>query len=298
MEKEHSLLIVALDMNRAFWMDQANAQVKAEDKARVCFSTALEAAIVYMNAFSLMHRLNKLCFIAMGTQESKMIVPGEDGSIEKFRSDVFLAARRTDRLLREQELAQFQAKQELAQLPPNPSEQPEKKGETQKIKLAQALSKGLCYANRLKLMPKHDSLKVHIVVLMGSNDPSAQYNALMNTVFGAQRIAATIDCIALGQKESTFLQQVAYLTGGVYLKPDDQSNLLQYLLTFCLPSQHTRKMLKFPKHEQVDFRASCFCHKNPVDIAFVCSVCVSVFCRFSPECPTCGTRARPKKIKC
>jgi hypothetical protein len=33
-----------------------------------------------------------------------------------------------------------------------------------------------------------------------------------------------------------------------------------------------------PSSNQVDFRAACFCHKNVVDVGFVCSVCLSSEC--------------------
>jgi hypothetical protein len=32
----------------------------------------------------------------------------------------------------------------------------------------------------------------------------------------------------------------------------------------------------------------CFCHKKTIDLGFVCSVCLSIFCQFSRECSTCG----------
>ena len=37
----------------------------------------------------------------------------------------------------------------------------------------------------------------------------------------------------------------------------------------------------------VDFRASCFCHKKPLDAGFVCSVCLSVYCDERGACQTC-----------
>ena len=36
-----------------------------------------------------------------------------------------------------------------------------------------------------------------------------------------------------------------------------------------------RKILSVPTQDKIDFRAACFCHKNIVDIGFVCSVCLS-----------------------
>ena len=37
------------------------------------------------------------------------------------------------------------------------------------------------------------------------------------------------------------------------------------------------------------FRAACFCHRELIDVGFVCSVCLSIFCKFSPICTTCHT---------
>lgn len=42
-----------------------------------------------------------------------------------------------------------------------------------------------------------------------------------------------------------------------------------------LPPPSIRKTLAVPTQDKVDFRAACFCHKNIVDIGFVCSVCLS-----------------------
>ena len=57
---------------------------------------------------------------------------------------------------------------------------------------------------------------------------------------------------------------------------------------------------------KVDYRAACFCHRELVDVGFVCSVCLSVFCKFSPICSTCeavfkvkppGSAMKKKKAK-
>lgn len=42
-----------------------------------------------------------------------------------------------------------------------------------------------------------------------------------------------------------------------------------------LPDRYSRNFLNLPTQDQVDFRAACFCHKQIVDIGFVCSVCLS-----------------------
>lgn len=38
----------------------------------------------------------------------------------------------------------------------------------------------------------------------------------------------------------------------------------------------------------VDFRASCFCHKRTIDVGYVCSVCLAIFCKQMPSCLICG----------
>lgn len=45
-----------------------------------------------------------------------------------------------------------------------------------------------------------------------------------------------------------------------------------------------RKVLAIPTQDKIDFRAACFCHKNIVDIGFVCSVCLSsVYTQFMKQ---------------
>jgi transcription initiation factor TFIIH subunit 3 len=103
---------------------------------------------------------------------------------------------------------------------------------------------------------------------------------------------------------TVFLQQAAHLTGGSYIYLERRDALLQYLvvciyfflvclptnlnarfgkktkqkMTF-LPSTVIRKIISVPTEDKVDFRAACFCHKNIVDVGFVCSVCLSSMSR-------------------
>ena len=56
----------------------------------------------------------------------------------------------------------------------------------------------------------------------------------------------------------------------------------QFLIWLFLPDPALRKSLSLPAPEKVDYRAACFCHRELVDVGFVCSVCLSVFCKFSP----------------
>jgi hypothetical protein len=89
-------------------------------------------------------------------------------------------------------------------------------------------------------------------------------------------------------QDSSLLQQASNLTNGLYFKIPQINGLLNYLLWLFLPNINTRNMLVYPPKSQVDYRAACFCHRKLIDVGYVCSVCLSVFCSFTPICSTCN----------
>eukprot|EP01132_Coremiostelium_polycephalum_P009132 gene9132-11189_t len=97
---------------------------------------------------------------------------------------------------------------------------------------------------------------------------SSQYISVMNCIFSSQKQTIPVDSCILSQSDSTFLQQASHLTNGIYLKPQKQDNLIQYLLTTFLIDTQSRKILNTPTLKSIDYRASCFCHKKIVDIGF------------------------------
>ncbi|VDO06395.1 unnamed protein product [Rodentolepis nana] len=163
-----------------------------------------------------------------------------------------------------------------------------------------------------------DNFHARILVVRAAEDDSSQYLSLMNAVFTAQKMGVLIDaCIIpptrmsysiedhLRQSSTTLqesghsslFQQAAELTGGIYLRIPRPAGLLQYLLCVFLPHAGLRSQMILPDSNGgssagVDFRSACFCHRKMVDLAYVCSVCLSVFCEFSPVCSTCQTPFR------
>ena len=152
-----------------------------------------------------------------------------------------------------------------------------------------------------------------ILVVSVSPDQSSIYIPVMNSIFSAQKLVShshiydwrgphiiaaqkvTIDVCKLYGAESVFLQQAAHLTGGSYIDIDRPDAILQYLMVchllfqmYVFPVIHSyllqmsflpppglRQLMSVPTQDKIDFRAACFCHKNIVDIGFVCSVCLS-----------------------
>ena len=134
-------------------------------------------------------------------------------------------------------------------------------------------------------------LTSRILVLSVSGDLAHQYIPIMNSIFACQRLNIPIDILKLAG-DTVFLQQAADATGGIYLALNDSAQLLQYLMFAYLPDQTSRNHLIMPGDgDGVDFRAACFCHRKIVDIGFVCSICLSIFCEPLPDnlCLTCGS---------
>jgi len=146
----------------------------------------------------------------------------------------------------------------------------------------------LCYINHLT--KEQPILKPKILIISASPDTSSQYIPLMNCIFSAQKKSVPIDSCILSNQDSSFFQQASHITGGIYLKPQHQAGLLQYLLSYFIADNFSRRFLFMPVQSKVDFRASCFCHKRIIDVGFVCSVCLSIFCTFIPVCSTCKAK--------
>ncbi|KAJ4354433.1 RNA polymerase II transcription factor B subunit 4 [Didymosphaeria variabile] len=135
------------------------------------------------------------------------------------------------------------------------------------------------------------SLASRILIVSVSGDLANQYIPVMNSIFAAQRKRIPIDILKLAG-DTVLLQQASDATGGVYMKPERPEGLLQYLMMAFLPDPTARRSLVMPSAGGVDFRAACFCHRKVVDIGFVCSICLSIFCTSDlPDnlCLTCGS---------
>ncbi|KAF8588680.1 transcription factor Tfb4 [Ramaria rubella] len=172
--------------------------------------------------------------------------------------------------------------------------------------LVGALTKALCYINRLNQMSTtvaniaptaSKAPDPRILIISVSPDLSTSYISLMNSIFSAQKLKVTIDVCKLYGPDTVFLQQAAHLTGGSYLYLKQKEALLQYLIMTFLPPPKLRQLLSTPTQDKVDFRAACFCHKNIIDIGFVCSVCLSIFCQPVPVCSTCRTKFPIKTLQ-
>ncbi|XP_020391122.1 general transcription factor IIH subunit 3 isoform X2 [Rhincodon typus] len=254
----------------------------------------MDAVMVMGNSHLAMSRKNRLAIIASHSQESRFLYPGkhwkmgsfvESGDVSSAESNSCGSKDGKYELLAigndiiTEEIKDLMAKTEV-------------RAQLTETLLAGSLAKALCYIYKVnKELEVGQELNSRILVIKAAEDSAAQYMNFMNVIFAAQKQNILIDACVL-DSESGLLQQASDITGGLYLKIPQMLSLSQYLLWVFLPDPEQRSQLVLPPPVHVDYRAACFCHRNLIEIGYVCSVCLSIFCNFSPICTTCETAFR------
>ncbi|KAI8043032.1 hypothetical protein M5D96_004357 [Drosophila gunungcola] len=259
------LLVIVLDTNPSQHIVRQNQQNLTQ---------ILEAVIAFGNAHLMQKAQNKLAVLSCSHHATNFLYPLPRRQVE---------LRQVDGQYEAFSLVEKTVKQQLGSILMNA---PRLSAPCESL-LAGSMSMALCYISRLQRSVA-PGVKMHsrILVLTGSNECASQYMTFMNVFFTAQKLGIVIDTCAL-DKTLSLLQQGCDITAGQFLKVTQLDGLLQYLLWVFLPAPQIRHKLVLPPPPKVDYRASCFCHRELIDIGYVCSVCLSVFCKYSPICTTC-----------
>ncbi|XP_020327702.1 general transcription factor IIH subunit 3 [Oncorhynchus kisutch] len=295
-EDEVSLLVIVVDVNPIWWGQQANRE------PQFTLSKCLDAVMVMGNSHLVMTRTNKLAIIASHCQESHFLYPCKLWKSGDGHGDENASTSGDGKY----ELLSV-ANDFIAEEIKNLMSRTEVKGNQTDTLLAGSLAKALCYIHRVaKELEAGQEMKSRILVVKAAEDCALQYMNFMNVIFAAQKQSILIDACVL-DSDSGLLQQACDITGGLYLKIPQKIALAQYLLWVFLPDSDQRSQLVLPPPVHVDYRAACFCHRNLIEIGYVCSVCLSIFCNFSPICTTCETafkiplpqvvKSKKKKLK-
>lgn len=286
-DDEINLLVVVVDVNPIWWGQQAQREPE------FTLSKCLDAVIVLGNSHLAMSRTNKLAVIASHCQGSHFLYPSKSS---KNGSNGEEAPSSGDGKYELLSVANNVIAEEIRNLMTNI----EVRGNLTDTLLAGSLAKALCYINRVtKELEAGQEMKTRILVVKAADDSALQYMNYMNVFFAAQKKNILIDACVLAS-DSGLLQQACDITGGLYLKIPQKVALAQYLLWVFLPDGEQRAQLVLPPPIHVDYRAACFCHRNLIEIGYVCSVCLSIFCNFSPICTTCDTAFKiqlPQMVK-
>ncbi|GJJ75542.1 transcription initiation factor TFIIH subunit 3 [Entomortierella parvispora] len=275
-EDDSNLLVIVIDTNPFEW-EHSSAPIKLND--------ALQHILTFMNAHLAGRHDNKLAVIASHVGVSQFLYPTLNdhilGSTQQTEKDANVY--QNFKVVNDAVLSGIRGLLEDHR----PTLEEKDLGSS---KIAASLSLGLCYINQALKLDGMGHVKPRILVLTVSPDSSSDYIPIMNCIFSAQKANIPIDVCKIWGEDAVFLQQAAHITEGIYMRPSDPAGLLQVLMFSFLPDMFSRNYLYLPGQDQVDFRAACFCHKKIVDIGYVCSVCLSIFCSFSPVCSTCRTK--------
>ncbi|KAJ2761915.1 RNA polymerase II transcription factor B subunit 4 [Coemansia nantahalensis] len=265
LESESSLLVVVLDVNAGAWAQSA-----------LPLDRALQQAVIFINAYLALNTENRLVVLGTNAHECRYLYPAPGGGAPAHDVQVYEQFRAVDARLLSGAAAMVDGAAS--------------DGAGHSL-VSRALSMALCHIRRT-LSSATSKVWPRILVLSAGSDSTREYISLMNSIFAAQKMSVLIDACKVVGPDSVFLQQAADITGGNYVRLDaaGSESLLQTLMFTCLADHYTRGILNAPGNELIDFRATCFCHKRVVDIGFVCSVCLSIFCQMAPVCSTCQTK--------
>ncbi|KDR22694.1 general transcription factor IIH subunit 3 isoform X2 [Zootermopsis nevadensis] len=291
-EVEASLLVIVLDTNPGQRLVRERTHILTQ---------CLESVIAFANSHLMLKSTNKLAVLACHTRSTEFLFPppsacGTQVAMLRQQDGQYELFTHVEKTIR-QNLQQLVIRDARS----GPI------GSVCESLLAGALAMALCYIHRLEQeLSAGRKMNSRILVVTGSADSASQYMSYMNVFFTAQKQNVTLDVCSL-DRDMGLLQQGCDITGGLYLRIPQLQGLLQYLLWVFLPEPTIRKQLVLPPPVKVDYRAACFCHRELIDIGYVCSVCLSIFCKFSPICTTCHTvfktpgplptKSKKKKIK-
>jgi transcription initiation factor TFIIH subunit 3 len=287
-----SLVTVVLDVDESAWSETAtttstDAGAGSAGEA-LSLGGALKSLLVFMNAVRLLNRENEVALVAQcpdGT--ARFWADSTSRDVGKGRALGACLQSGLQALVGEQRAAK-------------PGSGAGSAGSV--ASLAAALSRALCHANRV--ISEHErrfgqAPLARMLVVQARADDASQYIPVMNAAFAAQKKGIVVDVMDLSLRRSTTLQQVAHLTGGIlqHYTALSHGEFTQLLLSVFLGDVEDRKLLRQPPQAPIVLEAACFCHGELKARGWVCSVCLSVFCKDPATdkppratCPTCKTR--------
>jgi len=285
--EDKNLLVVIFDVNPYWW---GIKQAKDELSINRC----LDSILVFMNSYRMLKHDNSIALIASHSTKSKYLYPLSESEkqVENGCEDTHLINRTISENFR--------------QLMNDGCDESDIRTESQ---IAGSLCMALCYINKVKSKQlNRSSINARILVVKASEDSPSQYLSFMNCVFAAQKNSIVVDACILGQN-SALLQQACDMTKGLYLQCCQEDAFLQYLMTAFVSEASLRNeslAISVKNHQNGDDaenlgQTACHCCRKFIEIGFVCSLCLSIYCKYTPICLTCQavypSRLKAKKRK-
>lgn len=327
-------LVLVLDTAVTSWVSGGeNAPANTAKQAAAALQTVTEQLLVFLNTFLLQHDSNRVYVLLSSCVSCDLVYPtlpdadtlsddydigAEDNMIEASSNPapnrLPVNPLQAIQLLRDAVCSGVKASIDAQSALIKPLDQP--------TQISNAIARALCLLNRAQRLRANraamaagtavsttdgattDQLEANtaangrVLTIMAGMDSPAHYIPVMNCMFSAQRIRVPIDSCVVCPKDSTYLQQAAHVTQGVYMRVDRNGSevaesFLQTLQTVFLIDRQSRDFLAMPAPESVDFRANCMRTNQVIEDGYTCSVCLSTFgkeIKGAPMCPVCNAR--------
>lgn len=216
----------------------AKANANVAPSKRCSFTLALESLILLQNAIELFHADNETVLMAACHPAPRMVT----GGVEEF----------------------IQLSQQTG---------------SQEISVTKALLTTLCVANRRITQAQRFDTQIRFVLITASPVPTTDFVTCMNCAFAAQKLGIVIDVFDFSQNtNSPTLMQLVHHTEGWYVNAKDASQgVLAHMLLAYFSASLAQRTIP-PMQLATDMRSVCFCHQKLINIGYVCSVCLAVFC--------------------
>jgi len=161
-------------------------------------------------------------------------------------------------------------------------------------RLITAMSKSLCALNKMRISKKMQFFVGRILIFLNSEFKNDSFNQLMSCVFVCQQRNYIIDAVVLNKKTQNFLLQATIKTNGFYFPCNPDKGMIQAFLHVFNIRSDERRSFKMPNFTKTYSEASCRCHSKKIDLAWICSVCLAIYCeqekqRTDGECRFCGS---------
>jgi hypothetical protein len=163
-----------------------------------------------------------------------------------------------------------------------------------------ALAKGLIMALAFIYRNcNHGSIRSKIsqnrlLILQASQEDPKNYISTMQGIFYAQKHSIVIDTCRFNtspEKDGNcLLQTMSKLTGGSFTRISNYQDLFPTLLFTYITEPGSEFRPKSSTIQWYPTACCCYCHKKPINIGHVCSICFAVYCQFIPVCRHCRTK--------
>jgi transcription initiation factor TFIIH subunit 3 len=167
---------------------------------------------LFCNSYSLMHRQNQLSVMVHTPRDIHTIYPTESNR----QINPFIPVYHTLSHQLTSHLHQILSDEIEQQGNPSSSNSSNGDSSNRQFFLSKAFSKALCIINR---QVQTFSLQPRILVFQFGKDRPISYNALMNSIFSAQKLNVAIDALVVSKDDSHFMQVFRWIFRYVFSLP-------------------------------------------------------------------------------